>query len=125
MGAESTNFAKHGLVSEEALELVPTDSSTVPLTSYQVSGNNEQKPRQDNSDSPVGGYRLYKSRFFGMIALVSAPKLDSSNILIFTPKVPLGIVSAMSGTWYGPIANNGKPWPSRLLNGTYLHYSYS
>src|SRR5205807_2418259 len=79
----------------------------------------------DGSDPPVGEYRLYKSRFAGLVAIVSASKFDSLKYPIFVSKVLLSIVSAMSGPWFGPIANNGKPWYSILSNCSHPGYSYS
>lgn len=69
MGAESIQMddSKHlEQPSEEALELMPTNSSAILLTERQVSGNVEQR------DDPAAEYRLYKSRFVGLIAIVSA-----------------------------------------------------
>jgi hypothetical protein len=57
---------------------------------------------------PPGGYRLYKSRFVGLVALVSFLKFCSvSDSEFFVVEVILGIVAGMSGPWFGPIANNG------------------
>jgi len=78
MGAESMDDSK--LPSEEALELMPTSSSAILLSESQVSGNVEQRTPQDNSDTSLGEYRLYKARFAGLIAIVSASKFDILNI---------------------------------------------
>jgi len=54
-------------------------------------------------------YRLYKRRFSGLFGFVSITTFP--RILLLTPclllQIILGIVSAMPGTWFGPIANIG------------------
>ena len=86
---------------------------TLPNTPNREGGQDGDAP------SPPGGYRLYKSRFGGLVALVSFLSelfvwFLVLNCLLY--QVILGIVAGMSGPWFGPIANKGKSiWHNVLL----------
>jgi len=63
--------------------------SDIPFTLPNSSNNEGQQLSVQDGAAPPGGYRLYKARFAGLVALVI-----------------LGIVAGLSGPWFGPIANN-------------------
>lgn len=65
-----------------------------------------------STNSPVVEvkYRLYKRRFTGLFGFVSATKLHAQSfvLIIILFQIILGIVSAMPGSWFGPITIIGK-----------------